>query len=34
MERSYGAFQRVLSLPEDIDQENRDGEFQKGCIDY
>lgn len=32
MERSYGAFQRVLSLPEDVDQENVTAKFKKGVL--
>ncbi len=32
MERAYGAFQRVLSLPEDADQEHIDARFKKGVL--
>jgi HSP20 family protein len=32
MERSYGSFQRVLSLPEDADQENVKATFKKGVL--
>lgn len=32
VERSYGSFQRVLSLPEDADQENIQATFQKGVL--
>lgn len=32
MERSYGSFQRVLSLPEDADQENIKATFKKGVL--
>jgi HSP20 family protein len=32
MERSYGAFQRVLSLPEDADQENIRAIFKNGVM--
>lgn len=32
MERSYGSFQRVLSLPEDVDQENITATFKKGVL--
>lgn len=32
MERSYGAFQRVLSLPEDADQDNVKATFNKGVL--
>lgn len=32
MERSYGAFQRVLSLPEDADQDNIRATFKKGVL--
>ncbi len=32
MERSYGSFQRVLSLPEDVDQENIEAIFKKGVL--
>ena len=32
MERSYGAFQRVLSLPEDADQNNINATFNKGVL--
>jgi HSP20 family protein len=32
MERSYGSFQRVLSLPEDADQENIKAVFKNGVM--
>ena len=32
MERSYGAFQRVLSLPEDADQDGIEATFKKGVL--
>ncbi len=32
MERSYGSFQRVLSLPEDVDQEGIKATFKKGVL--
>jgi len=32
IERSYGSFQRVLSLPEDVDQENIEARFKKGVL--
>jgi HSP20 family protein len=32
MERSYGAFQRVLSLPEDADQDGIEANFKKGVL--
>ena len=32
MERSYGSFQRVLSLPEDADQENVAAVFKNGVL--
>ncbi len=32
MERSYGAFQRVLSLPEDVDQDGIQAKFKKGVL--
>ena len=32
MERSYGTFQRVLSLPEDADQEKIKANFKKGIL--
>ena len=32
IERSYGSFQRVLSLPEDADQENIKATFKKGVL--
>ncbi|MBW2355307.1 MAG: Hsp20/alpha crystallin family protein [Deltaproteobacteria bacterium] len=32
MERSYGTFQRILSLPEDVDQENIKAVFKKGVL--
>lgn len=32
MERSYGAFQRVLSLPDDVDQEQIAAHFQQGVL--
>lgn len=32
LERSYGTFQRVLSLPEDIDQDNVKASFKKGVL--
>ncbi|MBM9538402.1 Hsp20/alpha crystallin family protein [Desulfobulbus alkaliphilus] len=32
IERQYGAFQRVLSLPEDVDQENIKADFKNGVL--
>lgn len=32
MERSYGSFQRVLSLPEDVDQDGVKATFKKGVL--
>ena len=32
MERSFGAFQRVLSLPEDADQDGIEATFKKGVL--
>lgn len=32
MERSYGSFQRVLSLPEDADQDNIKAAFKNGIM--
>ena len=32
VERSYGSFQRVLSLPEDADQEKIQATFKKGVL--
>lgn len=32
MERSYGSFQRVLSLPEDADQDGVEASFSKGIL--
>jgi HSP20 family protein len=32
IERSYGAFQRLLSLPDDADQENIKATFKKGVL--
>jgi HSP20 family protein len=32
MERSYGVFQRVLSLPEDADQDKIKATFKKGIL--
>ena len=32
LERSYGSFQRVLSLPEDIDQDGVKASFKKGVL--
>ena len=32
MERSYGSFQRVLSLPEDADQEGVSATFKNGVL--
>lgn len=32
MERSYGSFQRVLSLPEDADQDGVKATFKKGVL--
>ena len=32
MERAYGAFQRVLSLPEDVDQEHIKASFKNGIL--
>ena len=31
-ERSYGAFQRVLRLPEDVDAEKIEAEFSNGVL--
>jgi HSP20 family protein len=33
MERSYGSFQRMLSLPEDADQEKISGVYKNGIIE-
>ena len=32
MERSYGSFQRVLSLPDDADQDSIKAKFKKGVL--
>ena len=32
MERAYGSFQRVLSLPEDVDQDGVKATFRKGVL--
>jgi len=32
MERSYGSFQRVLSLPDDADQEKINAVFKNGVM--
>jgi HSP20 family protein len=32
MERSYGSFQRVLCLPDDVDQDNIKASFSKGIL--
>ncbi len=32
LERSYGSFQRVLSLPDDVDQEGIKAKFKKGVL--
>lgn len=32
MERSYGSFQRVLSLPDDADQESIKAKFKRGVL--
>jgi len=32
MERSYGTFQRVLSLPDDVDQETVDAQMRNGVL--
>jgi HSP20 family protein len=32
MERSYGSFERVLSLPEDADQDNAKATYKKGVL--
>jgi len=32
IERSYGSFQRVLSLPDDADQANIDAQFKNGIL--
>lgn len=32
IERSYGSFQRVLSLPEDVDQDNIKASFKNGVL--
>ena len=32
LERSYGSFQRVLSLPEDIDQDGVKASFNRGVL--
>lgn len=32
MERSYGSFQRILTLPEDADEEKVEAEFRKGVL--
>jgi HSP20 family protein len=33
MERSYGSFQRVLSLPEDADQEKINATYKNGIME-
>lgn len=33
MESSYGAFRRVLTLPEDADKDNIKGDFKKGVLE-
>jgi HSP20 family protein len=33
MERSYGSFQRILSLPEDADQDNIKASFKNGIME-
>jgi HSP20 family protein len=33
MERSYGSFQRVLSLPEDADQEKINAVYKNGIME-
>ena len=33
LERSYGAFQRVVSLPEGIDQQKAEAKFKKGVLE-
>lgn len=32
LERSYGSFQRVLSLPDDVDQDGVKANFKKGVL--
>ena len=32
MERSYGSFQRMLSLPDDVDQDNVTASFNQGVL--
>jgi len=32
MERSYGSFQRILSLPKDVDQDSIDAKFKNGVL--
>lgn len=32
VERSYGSFQRVLSLPQDADQDKINAQFKKGVL--
>nr|WP_320009401.1 Hsp20/alpha crystallin family protein [uncultured Desulfobulbus sp.] len=32
IERSYGAFQRILSLPEDVDQDTIEATFKNGVL--
>jgi HSP20 family protein len=32
VERSFGFFQRVLSLPEDVDQEGIEADFKRGIL--
>lgn len=32
IERSYGSFQRILSLPEDVDQDNIKASFKNGVL--
>jgi len=32
IERSYGAFQRILSLPEDVDEEKIEAKFENGVL--
>ncbi len=32
LERSYGNFQRILTLPEDVDRENISASFKNGIL--
>ena len=32
IERAYGSFQRILSLPDDADQEGIDAQFKNGVM--